>query len=313
MKNDHKKDTIINGLIAAVHTPMHEDRSINLNIIEKQYLNLKRNRVDGAFVCGTTGEGLSLTIKERFQIAEKWRDVVDEKFKVIIHVGHNCIEESKLLAAHSENDIGADAIASMGPSYFKPENINDLVSYCQEIASAAPNTPFYYYHIPSFNGLDFPMIDFIKLATHMIPTFKGLKYTHDDMIDFCQCIEFNGHSCNILFGRDEYLLHALSIGAKGAVGSTYNFAAPLFTGMIESFNSGDIDTAQNNQMKAFKLISLLKKYRIFVSLKAIMKTIDIDCGPCRPPLRSLSSSEYKNLCGELEQLGFFSYCSKIES
>jgi N-acetylneuraminate lyase len=103
------------------------------------------------------------------------------------------------------------------------------------------------------------------------------------------------------------------MGAKGAVGSTYNFIAPLFNSMIEAFNSGDIESAQNNQMKAFKLVALLKKYRIFVSLKAIMKAIDIDCGPCRSPLRNLSNGEYKNLCTELEQIGFFSFCSKLKS
>ena len=313
MEIDQKNNTKINGLIAAVHTPMHEDKSLNLNMIEKQYLNLRTNKIKGAFLCGTTGEGMSLTLNERFKIAEKWRDIVDEKFKLIIHVGHDCLEESKILAAHAENEIAADAISTIGPNYFKPIDVHALISYCLEMASSAPNTPFYYYHMPSINGIDFPMIDFIKLATQKIPTFRGLKYTHDDMIDFCQCLEFNGHSCNILFGRDEYLLHALSIGAKGAVGSTYNFVAPLFNSMIEAFNSGDMGSAQINQMKAFKLIALLKKYRIFVSLKAIMKIIDIDCGPCRLPLRNLSSNEYKSLYKELEKLDFFSFCSRLES
>jgi N-acetylneuraminate lyase len=313
MVNDQEKNLIINGLIAAVHTPMHEDKSLNLDMIEKQYLNLKTNKVSGAFLCGTTGEGISLTLEERFQIANKWRAVADRELKLIIHVGHNCIEDCKSLAIHSEKEIAADAIALIGPSYFKPENMDDLISYCLEIASSAPNTPFYYYHMPSINGIGFPMIEFIKLASKKIPTFKGLKYTHEDMMDYCKCLEFNEHNYNIFFGRDEYLLHALTMGAKCAVGSTYNFAAPLYNSMIDAYNSGDFDTAQENQIRAIKLVSLCKKYRILASLKATMKVIGIDCGPCRLPLRSLNDNEYKNFYAELEQLGFFSYCSRLES
>ncbi len=313
MGNIHKKNILFNGLIAAVHTPMHEDKSLNLEMIKKQYQNLRTNKISGAFLCGTTGEGISLTLKERFQIANNWCAIADKEFKLIIHVGHNCIEDSKSLAVHSEKEIAADAIALIGPSYFKPENMDDLILYCLEIASSAPNTPFYYYHMPSINGIGFPMIEFIKLASKIIPTFNGLKYSHEDMMDYCQCLEFNEHKYNIFYGRDEYLLHALSLGAKCAVGSTYNFAAPLFNSMIKAYNSGDFDTAQKNQIKAIKLVALLKKYRILPSLKAIMKTIGIDCGPCRLPLRSLNENEYKCFYTELEQLGFFSYCSRLES
>lgn len=313
MGNNHKRNLIFNGLIAAVHTPMHKDKSLNLEMIKKQYQNLITNKISGAFLCGTTGEGISLTLKERFQIANKWRAIADKEFKLIIHIGHNCIEDCKSLAAHSEKEIAADAVALIGPSYFKPENIDDLISYCLEIASSAPNTPFYYYHMPSINGIGFPMIEFIKLASKKIPTFNGIKYSHEDMMDFCQCVEFHEHNYNIFFGRDEYLLHALTMGATSAVGSTYNFAAPLYIDMIEAFNLGDINTARKNQKKAIRLVTLLKKYRITASLKATMKAIGIDCGPCRLPLRSLDENEYKSLFTELEQLGFFSYCSRLES
>ncbi|MBN2354591.1 dihydrodipicolinate synthase family protein [candidate division KSB1 bacterium] len=299
------------GLIAAVHTPMYADKRINFGIIETQYLTLAANKIKGAFVCGTTGECMSLTVAERLKTAEKWREVVKNDFKLIIHVGHNCIEDSKTIAAHSESVIAADAISVVGPSYFRPECINDLVLYCREIASAAPRTPFFYYHMPSINGLNFPMIEFIKIASKKIPTFVGLKYTDDDMMDFSQCLAFNGNGKNILFGRDEYLLYALTMGAKSAVGSTYNLAAPLYNQIMTAFESGDVAAAQKHQTAAILLVVTLKKYRLMEAQKAAMKAIGIDCGPCRLPLRSLTENEYQSLYADLRKIGFFSYCSKI--
>jgi N-acetylneuraminate lyase len=301
----------LEGLIAAVHTPMHGDGSINFDLVEAQYRMLKDNHISCAFLNGSTGEGLSLTTKERLELAEAWKDVVDDPFNLIVHVGHNSYKECQILARHAENDIKARAIAVVGPGYFKPATIDDLVDYCAEITSVAPNTPFYYYHIPSFNGVYFPMLEFIKVASKRIPTFVGLKYTHEDMMDYCECLAYAGGKYDILYGRDEILLSALVIGAKGAIGSTYNFAAPLFQKIIKAFKAGDLIEAQKNHKKAIQMVAVLKKYPIMAALKAAMKAIGLDCGPCRLPLKSLSDEEYNRFVKDLEQIGFFSYCSHI--
>jgi N-acetylneuraminate lyase len=59
-----------------------------------------------------------------------------------------------------------------------------------EIASAAPHTPFYYYHIPSFTGVHFKMLDFLQEAEGKIPTLTGMKFSHNDMFDFGACVKF---------------------------------------------------------------------------------------------------------------------------
>ena len=298
------------GLVAAPHTPMHADGSVNMGMIEKQAELLVANGVAGAFVCGTTGEGLSLTVQERLDIAERWQALAGDRLHIIVHVGHLCLKDSQALAAHAQK-IGAFGIATIAPCFFRPGTVAELVDYCAEVAAAAPDLPAYYYHIPSMSGANFSMMDFLELASERIPSLGGIKYTYEDLMDFGRCIRFDGGRYNMLFGRDEILLTALSIGAKGAVGSTYNYAAPLYHRIIKAYEAADTESAQADQARAMEMVDVLNRFGGLVAGKVIMSTIGVDCGVVRPPLRNLSSEDRDTIRSELDRIGFFDYCSKL--
>jgi N-acetylneuraminate lyase len=303
----------LTGLIAAPHTPMHQDGSLNLAVVDRQVQCLINNGIKAAFICGSTGEGISLSTNERMQVAEKWKAAVGDLLPILVHVGHHCLIEAKILAEHAEKQIAARAIAAIAPSYFKPKSIDDLVLFCAGVASAAPQTPFYYYHQPANSGVCFPMVDFLRIAADKIPNLAGLKYTHGDLVDFGRCLDFEGGRFNILIGQDENLLAALALSARGAIGSTYNFAAPLYQRIINAYEAGDMSAAQKEQSLARELAAVMGKFGDAPAMKAAMKIIGIDCGPCRLPWRSLSDREYHQLWAELERIGFFSYCSKVST
>jgi len=298
----------LTGLIAATFTPMHEDGSLNLKMIDKQAESLITNGISGVFVCGTNGESMSLTTEERMAITERWVDVVGNNLNVIVHVGHNSLPDCKNMASHAQK-IGAKAIAAVAPSFFKPASVGNLVDFCAEIASSAPDLLFYYYHIPAISGVNLPMVDFLEKAKDRIPNIAGIKFSHENLMEFSQCLSLDNGRFNMLFGKDEILLSAMVLGAKGAVGSTYNFAAPLYHLIMTAYQAGDLETAQAEQMNAVKMISVLIKYGGITTGKAIMKMIGIDCGPVRLPLRNLSKEQYDNAYAELSRIGFFSYCS----
>jgi len=108
----------LKGLIAAPFTPMKPDGALNLNAIEQQAAGLISSGVSGAFVCGTTGEGLSLSIEERMKAAERWVAVAKTNLSVIVHVGCNNLAESRTLAEHAQR-MGAHSVATMGPTLFR--------------------------------------------------------------------------------------------------------------------------------------------------------------------------------------------------
>ena len=297
----------VSGLIAAPFTAMRPDGALNLDLIDPQVEGLLRNNVRGAFVCGTTGEGVSLSTTERMQVAERWVAASRDRLAIVVHVGHNSLPDCRSLAEHAQR-IGAQAIAITAPSFFKPAAVDDLVAFAAEVAAAAPGLPFYYYQIPSFTGVSLPVYDFLVAAAGRIPNLAGAKFTYENLHDYGRCL--NDGRFEMLFGRDEMLLAALALGAQGAVGTTYNLAAPLFNRIIAAYRAGDMASAQADQARAMEFIAVFARSGGLAAAKAMMKMIGLDCGPSRLPQRTLSAQAYDQLKADLERIGFFEYCSK---
>ena len=302
----------IQGLIAAPFTPMNEDDSLNIGLIPQYYKFLKKNNVVGAFINGSTGEGVSLTFEEKKQTAEAWANAAknDADFKVITLVGGTCLAEAKELAAHAQKS-GLSGTSFTSPSYFKPINAAVLAECCAEVAAAAPEIPFYYYHIPVLTGSTVMMIDLLREVDGNIPNFAGIKYTHEDFMDFLSCMNFADGKYDMLWGRDENMLSALVLGAFGAVGSTYNYAAPLYHSLIEAFKNNDLQKANALQQQSIDMIRLLGKYGGIATGKAFMKRVGLDCGKFRMPIRNVWEDQYETFHEDTVQVNFDEYKSLL--
>jgi len=297
----------ITGLIAATHTPFHSDGALNLGAVEKQAAHLLAQGVTAAFIGGTTGESHSLTLGERQALAQRWHEVArGTELRVIVHVGSNCLADARDLAAKAQQ-LGAVAVSALAPSYFKPRNVAALVDCCGEIAAAAPELPFFYYDIPVLTGVSLSMPDFLAQARERIPNLAGLKFSNADLMMFQQCLRFDGGAFSIPWGCDEYLLAAVALGATGAVGSTYNFAAPIYHRVLKAFAAGDLAAARDQQFRSVQLVAALAPRGFMGAAKAVMKMLGIDVGPARLPNGSLNAEQQAALRADLEKLGFFDW------
>ena len=299
----------LEGLIAATHTALHADGSLNLDAIKRQVESLVASGASGVFLCGTTGESLSLTMEERQQLVDRWQTVAGDRLPVIVHVGDTSLPRCRALAQHAQ-EIGTHAIACMAPSFFKPAGVEDLVSFCAEVASAAHRLPFYYYHTPEMTGVDLSMTEFLTRAARRIPNLAGVKFTSSDLGDLQQCLLLENGRFDVLLGFDHLLLEGLELGVRGAVGTNYNIAAPLYRRIIDAYEQGDLKAARDLVARAVELEAILCRYSWLPASKAVMKMVGVDCGPVRLPLRSLTSGEYDQLFLELVHFGFFSFSSR---
>ena len=155
------------------------------------------------------------------------------------------------------------------------------------------------------------MISLLKEIDDHVPNFAGIKYTHEDFMDFLSCLHFQNGKYDLLWGRDENMLPALAIGAKGAVGSTFNYAAPLYLDLLEAFNNGDLEKASQFQQQSIDMIRLLGKYGGIATGKAYMKLIGIDCGEFRLPVKNMNAQEFELFKKDTDQINFSSFCSRI--
>ena len=302
----------LQGLIAAPFTPMDKDGALNLSIIPKYYQLLKANGVSGAFICGSTGEGVSMTTAERMIVAESWAHCTkgDEDFKVMTLLGGTSISDCKDLARHARN-IGLYGISFTAPFYFKPNDVNMLAECCKAIADTVPDLPFYYYHIPVLTGVNLPMLDLLKAVDGIVNNFAGVKYTHEDFMDFLSCISFKEGKYDMLWGRDENMLSALAVGNKASVGSTFNYAAPLYHAMIEAFDQGDLPKAQKLQQLSIDMIRLLGKYGGIATGKAYMRLLGLDCGEFRLPVKNMTPSDFELFKQDVAKLDLKNFTSRM--
>lgn len=275
----------ITGLMAAPFAPFAADGTLAPERVSAYAARLKADGVHGVFVNGTTGEGQSLSDDERRCLADAWIREQTAEFPVVIHVGHTALPLACALAAHAQRS-GAAAIAAIAPYFFKP-GMDALIEWLAALSAAAPALPLYHYHMPSMSGSTVRMAEFLPAAAKRVPTLTGVKFTHEDLFDFRCATEVCERKFDVVFGRDEILIAGLALGAQGAVGSTYNYAAPLYRRLWQAFAAGDMETARMWQDRAQEMIGILQAHGGGVTVgKALMALRGLDMGPSRLPLQT---------------------------
>ena len=290
-------------LIAAAHTPMKDDGRLNLRMVPKQAALLHSRGADGALVCGTIGEGPLLSTTERMTIVDAWVQVKEDLNFLMVNVGHNCLQEASLLARHAA-DSGVDAITMYPPSFFKPHNIDALITCCAAVAGSAPDIPFYYYHAPHITGVRLKMTSFLLRAADAIPNLRGLNFADSSLSDYEACVNLDNERFDVYFGIDEMILGTLAFGSVRAVGSTYNFAAQHYSRMMNAFWSGDVQHARALSSAISGLSQALEDVDDVAASKACMSFFGVDCGPVRPPLHDPTPADTQRLRKRLTELGF---------
>ena len=296
------------GLCTATHTPFHADGSLNLAVVERQAAFLRSHGITSVFIGGTTGESSSLTAAERAELNDRWAAVGPATgIDVVVHVGANCLTEAAQLAAHAEKNQ-AKAVSMIAPSYFKPRTLTDLVASCAMVAKAAPRTPLYYYDIPGMTGISgFPVDEFLKAASPVIPNLAGVKYSNPDLDAMRRAQALEGGRFDLPYGIDERFLAALRAGATAGVGSTYNFNPGPLLRTIAAQAKGDAAQAEAEQAKVQPVVDILAKRGYMGAAKALMGHLGVPLGPARLPNGNPDATETKQMLGELEAIGFFSW------
>ena len=302
----------IQGLIDAPFTPFKENGDVNPEPIPQYARMLAKNGLKGVFINGSSGEGYMLTSEERMALAEAWMSAAPEGFKVIVHVGSCCVRESRRLAEHAQA-IGAWGIGAMAPPFPKIGRIEELVRYCEEIACGAPALPFYFYHIPAFNGAFLPMVELLKAVDGRIPNFAGIKYTFESLYEYNQCRLYGGGKFDMLHGQDETILPSLAMGgARGGIGGTTNYNGRCLTAIIEAWDNGDLEKARRLQNYAQEVINIICHFRgNIVAGKRIMKLMGLDLGPNRTPFQNITPEEEARLKAELDAIDFWHHCNLL--
>lgn len=295
--------TRLSGLIAAVHTPFNRAGRLYSARVADQYALLREAGVEGVFLCGTAGEGHSLTVAERRTMLDTWVGVTEGALPIIAHVGHDSTRDAERLARHAAG-AGAAAIAAMAPAYHRPATLEQLIEFLAPTAAAAPDLPFLYYDAPDFNGVRFPTDQVLEWGRLRIPNLSGVKFTSGDLPAFQRCMALEG-DLDVLLGYEDLLLPALACGARGAIGVSFNFAAPVYRRIVDSFEAGNLEEARRLQAITAGLMATLRDFGTVRASKALMTMVGVDCGDVRIPLRAVESREFRELFDRVRAMELF--------
>lgn len=300
----------LHELVVATHTPFHANGSLAPEVVATQAAFLAANGIRTIFMTGSTGESHSVTCAEKLELYDAWAAAGKANgVSVIAHVGGNCIDDSKTLARRA-GELGFKAISALAPSYYKPANLSALIDCCAAIAAEAPGTPFYYYDIPALTGLTLPMEKFLLDAPARIPTLAGIKFTNPDLVSYRRSLDVAGNDLDLPWGVDEMLLAGLATGARGGVGSTYNWAPRLYMDLISAHKIGDLTEARRLQSVSIAMIDAIAATGFLSTAKALMKRLGVPVGPARLPLGNPTAAQIDALMIRLDELGFANWGAK---
>ena len=296
--------TPLHELVAAAHTPFHADGTLAPEVVPAQARFLAANGIKTVFITGSTGESHSVSLEEKLAVHTAWANAAPgHGLRVIAHVGGNCIEDCKEMTRRARGH-GFVAVSALAPSYFKPGSLGSLVDWCAAIAGEADGLPFYYYDIPVLTGVSFAMDAFLELAAQRIPNLAGIKITNPDLVSYRRALNTAGVQFDRPWGVDESLLAALATGARGGVGSTYNWAPKLYTDLIAAFGRGDLDEARRLQSLSIAMIDAIASSGFLGTAKALMGRLGVPVGPARLPLGNPDPATVDALLTRLRAIGF---------
>ena len=282
---DKKLKGIMPALMTAFDTSTESISKENTAALVKK---LKSAGVNGFYVGGSSGEMVLCSVKERMELLETVKEASGD-LTVIAHTGAMSTADAILLSRHAES-VGADAISSVTPLYYK-YSFREIKHYYSRLCEAV-SVPVIIYNIPALTGT---ALDFRQLSELLsIDGVGGMKFTSSDFFllnrlkqEFPDKVFYNG--C------DEMLLSGLSAGADGGIGTTYNFMPEMFLSIYELFNNGRMKEANAVQSMANKIIAEIVSRGTLSASKQMINFSGLDYGVCREPLLPLDETAKNEL------------------
>lgn len=278
------------GIIPAFYACYDDEGKVSKQRTRELARHMADKGVKGLYVCGSSGECIYLSRKERKKILETVMDEVGGELTVIAHVACNNTDDSRKLAAHAES-LGVDAIAAIPPIYFRlPDRA--VAQYWNDISAAAPNTDFIIYNIPQLAGTKLT----VPLYLRMLENEKviGVKNSSESAQDIQMFKDAGGEGHVVLNGPDEQLVSGLAIGADGGIGGTYGVMPELYLAIFDAVKKGDISRAREIQNDACRIIYALCGCRgnMYAVIKKVMELREgIYLGGVRKPLADIAEED----------------------
>lgn len=289
----HQIDTkSLGGIYPALLTPFHPS-GINQQALRELIEYNIRKGVTGFYVCGSSAEVFLLTEQERMSLYEIVAEQAAGRVRLIAQVGSISTQQAIGYAKRAK-ELGYDAVSAVSPFYYG-FRFAEIKQYYQSIM-AASEMPMIMYHVPCTSKVSFSFDEIAEILS--LDGVIGLKYTSNDFFTL-ELLKARFPEKIIFNGFDEMFLCGLSMGADGAIGSTFNFMAETFIRIRQSYEEGKPKEALALQSEANRIIHVLVECGVMQANKEILCQLGFDFGSPRPPFAELTPVQKQRLHDEV--------------
>lgn len=239
------------GAITALVTPFRDgdvDRSAFRALVEWQILS----GVDGLAVCSITGEGPTLSPRERAEVIDLSVRSAAGRVPIIAATGTNSTASTIALTREAEA-LGAAAALVAVPYYSKPGQ-KGIIHHFEQL-TAASGLPIIIDNAPAQTASDLSTETLGRLAA--IPGIFGIRDATGDIARFAGLSPFLRQRFRFFSGHDASALAFTIAGGDGMISPGANVLPRLFTSMQQAARAGNLSAALSLQDRLLPLISVL--------------------------------------------------------
>jgi 4-hydroxy-tetrahydrodipicolinate synthase len=278
-------------------TPFAADGSLNLDSARRLAHHLVDTGSDGIVVCGTTGEGPTVTDREKLDLFEAVVTEVGASATVIANTGTYDTHHSVALT-RSALATGVDGFLVVTPYYSKPPRPG-IVAHFQAIAEAADGRPVIVYNIPQRVVVNLEPDVLAELGE--IPNVVAVKQATADLDQARRVVEDTG--LVLYAGNDDLVMPFLELGGAGGICVASHVAGRQYRHMIDLAQQGDVAGARAIDESLRGLLAALAVTTNPIPVKAALNLLGHDVGGLRLPLVQADAAQTQAVAQALEASG----------
>jgi 4-hydroxy-tetrahydrodipicolinate synthase len=288
----------LEGSMVAIVTPM-KDGAVDLRSLRELVEWQIYEGTDGLVPCGTTGEGATLTAKERAEVIRTTIDAARGRAVVIAGAGSNATHEA-IESVKMAKELKADAALVVTPYYNKPTQ-EGLYRHYMAIWEAT-RFPVVAYNVPSRTSVDMVAETVARLAK--AGAIAGIKEATANLDRQVQLVEKVGKGAIAYLSGDDFtVLPYIACGGQGVISVIGNIAPRAMKELVSAARKGDLARALDKQVAMAELNRMMFVETNPGPVKAAVALLGKATGELRLPLAPVSDANLAKVRDAMVRFG----------
>ena len=284
------KNTVFTGAATAIITPFDNYNKVDYAKFAELIDCQIAEGINAIVVCGTTGEGSTLTDEEHRAVLKFAAEKINGRVPMIAGTGSNDTDYAIDMTKYA-CEIGSDAMLVVSPYYNKATQ-NGLIKSFTAIADASTK-PLILYNVPSRTGCNILPKTAAALADH--PNIVAIKEASGNISQIAELASLTRDKLDIYSGNDDQIVPVLSLGGMGVISVLSNIMPKKTVEICTKFFEGDVKGSTRIQLDLIPLINALFSEVNPIPVKAAMAAMGFSANALRLPLTQMEPEHEAHL------------------